>query len=200
MAKDAANKGRTPFIPSKSGDGAAISSAGKKPASRKKRRTLHDLDNTRVCLTGADESRCKETMDPFDRAHDARDPRGNLKPAAILTGQGGARVSVKHSTPRRYPKDLCAIVTIAGKPTRIGIDSVFDSTFLLTEQLARDGLDVGAGINPVHAALALAERILDDEQLRSTIRPETHQRMTARELELHREGTRLLKQARGGAS
>ena len=154
---------------------------------------VHGQDNGRVVLT-AQESQVGwwATRDHSARPHTARDAWGRLIPSARADDDGHARPNpdVRHAKPRKYPPS-----SIAGNG--VAYDSAFDEWHEARRRLAAQGIELGGHGHTMAAAVgALESRRKDSIRLRDVIEQKTRTRATRTEIELDREATRLLQQAR----
>lgn len=159
---------------------------------------VHGQDNGRVVLTAQDlsakdaQANLVATKDPADRAHTTRDAFGLLVPSALLDDDGHARPNpdVRHAKPRKYPPS-----SIAGNG--VAYDSAFDEWHEARRRLAAQGIELGGHGHTMAAAVgALESRRKDSIRLRDVIEQKTKTRATRAEIQLDREATRLLQQAR----
>lgn len=156
---------------------------------------LYSDANARRVLTGAKQSECLPTHDPYDRAHVQRDAFGLLTPSAHRSGEHDCLSRGVVSKPRLYhASQMVTCVDAEGVASRIGVDSSFDGWAEAHKNLSREGITLGAQpMRQAEAAAWLDNRLNGNIRLRDMLEPRTRQRQSAGEKALEDQASDLLR-------
>lgn len=162
-----------------------------RPTRRKKkrqgrpRRYLFDDENGRRVLVCFDGLTLYATQDRHDGAHLTRDARQIFLSAAQKQSR---------SRPRLYPLSSMTVCRFSYRA--VAWDSAWDVWAERVAALARDGVYLIPRARPQSETVAeVAAKVRGDVRLRDVLHSRTKSARTARERELEREGTRLLREA-----